>query len=164
MCWETCCRLRIAAWRMYRFSCFWEPMCSWCSASCPRRLRTSGGPLRLPSRSCGLPDCTDHVDRPATGSADGLCPTGIRTFIQALERVADVNGIHRKRPGWLQSWQHSTIARRVAFLEGVLANPLAERHFQKRVRLIKWLLFLGLGLSLAAWHLTPEGRLGLWGL
>jgi STE24 endopeptidase len=73
-----------------------------------------------------------------------LCPTGIRTFIEALEKVARLNGIPREKPGWLSSWQHSTIARRVDFLQQVLRDPRVERHFQWRVALVKWALLLAL--------------------
>jgi hypothetical protein len=84
----------------------------------------------------------------AAGGA-GLCPTGIRTFIGALERVAEINGISRSRPGWLQSWLHSTFARRIDFLQRILADPAAEVRFQRGVRRIKWSLGLGLAVALA---------------
>jgi Zn-dependent protease with chaperone function len=93
--------------------------------------------------SCSRPDCAGHdggVDLPQRGR--GLCGTGIRTFIRALEKVARVNGISRDRPGFLQSWQHSTIARRVDFLQRVLSDPRVEARFQRRVALFKWALFL----------------------
>jgi hypothetical protein len=54
----------------------------------------------------------------------------------------------RDRPGWLQSWQHSTIARRVDFLQRVLADPRVEPRFQRRVGIVKWALFLVLGIWL----------------
>jgi len=67
-------------------------------------------------------------------------------FVDALEKVARLNGISRDRPGWLMSWQHSTIARRVEFLKQMHADPMLEPRFQRRVGLVKW----GLVLSLAA--------------
>jgi STE24 endopeptidase len=99
--------------------------------------------------SCGDPHCTGH-DETTLLAADGrsLCPTGIRTFVNALEKVAYLNGIHRDRPGWLQSWQHSTIARRVEFLQRMLADPSVERRFQRRVYLVKWVLLTSLLLVL----------------
>src|SRR5207244_10158040 len=96
--------------------------------------------------SCAQSDCHEHdagVDLLSGGR--GLCPTGIRTFISALEKVASLNGISRERPGWLQSWQHSTIARRVEFLQCVLVDPSLERRFQRTVALVKWALFISLG-------------------
>jgi STE24 endopeptidase len=89
--------------------------------------------------SCLRGDCPGHQTHdllPEGGT--GLCPTGIRTFMRALEKVALVNGISRDRPGFLQSWQHGTIARRVQFLQGVLADPAEERRFQRRVAAVKW--------------------------
>src|SRR5205823_11105305 len=96
--------------------------------------------------SCPDPNCLVHDDstEPA-GRGRGLCPTGIRTFIRALEKVALVNGISRDRPGFLQSWQHSTIGRRVAFLLAILADPSLEPRFQRRVAVAKWSLLLILG-------------------
>jgi STE24 endopeptidase len=100
--------------------------------------------------SCHRPDCPGHeFEACHGGDGRGLCPTGIRIFIRALEKVAQVNGISRDRPGFLQSWQHSTIARRVEFLQRVLADPRVERHFQRRVTVVKWVLFGVLGATLA---------------
>jgi STE24 endopeptidase len=101
--------------------------------------------------SCGHDNCQEHeAGVELAPCASGLCPTGIRTFIRALEKVADVNGISRDRPGLLQSWQHSTIARRVAFLQQMIADPGIEPVFQRRVALVKWGLFVVLGVLLAA--------------
>jgi Zn-dependent protease with chaperone function len=100
--------------------------------------------------SCGQPFCTDHAEGTRlVPRGRGLCATGIRTFISALEKVADVNGISRSRPGLLSSWQHSTIARRVEFLHRVRTDPALEPRFQRRVGLFKWGLLLGLGAALA---------------
>lgn len=96
--------------------------------------------------SCTRPLCRSHFsDEELAPAARGLCPTGIRTFIRALEKVALVNGISRDHPGFLASWQHSTIGRRVDFLERVLVDPVVEARFQRRVALVKWGLFLVLG-------------------
>ena len=100
--------------------------------------------------SCPHLDCRGHDgDLELTQRGLGLCATGINTFIRALEKVALVNGISRNRPGFLQSWQHSTIARRVEFLQRVLLDPRVERRFQRRVALVKWTLFLILGGAIA---------------
>jgi Zn-dependent protease with chaperone function len=101
--------------------------------------------------SCAQADCAGHeAETLLLPGGQGICPTGILTFIAALEKVAYVNGISRDRPGWLQSWQHSTIARRVDFLKRVLTDPTVEPGFQRRVMLVKWALFLSLGALLAA--------------
>jgi Zn-dependent protease with chaperone function len=100
--------------------------------------------------SCTRTDCMGHgAGTVLAPNGHGLCPTGIRTFIDALEKVAVLNGISRDRPGWLQSWQHSTIARRVEFLQHMLCDPGLEPRFQRRVGRVKWGLFLGLGACLA---------------
>jgi STE24 endopeptidase len=101
--------------------------------------------------SCGKSECTGHdPGQHLPANVDVLCPTGIQTFIQALEKVADSNGMSRDRPGWLRSWQHSTIARRVDFLARVRSDPRIERRFQRRVLAVKWALFLGLIAGLVA--------------
>jgi STE24 endopeptidase len=107
--------------------------------------------------SCGSGACEGHSDgEPAGYPAElgrsatevNLCPTGIRTFISALDKVALVNGISRRRPGLLNAWLHGTIARRVEFLETVLADRRAERRFQRRLGLLKWGLLTGLAAGL----------------
>src|SRR5262249_24725069 len=65
----------------------------------------------------------------------GLCPTGMRTFISALDKVAVINGISRKRPGWLHAWLHASVARRVEFLEQLLSDQRLEPRFQRRLGL-----------------------------
>lgn len=79
----------------------------------------------------------------------GLCPTGINTFIRALDKVAAVNGISRDRPGFLQSWQHGSISRRIDFLQQMLLDPRVENRFQRRVFLFKTVLLLVLGGAVA---------------
>lgn len=99
--------------------------------------------------SCVRQDCFCHdEDQPLAPQGQGLCPTGICTFISALEKVAYLNGMSRERPGWLQSWQHSTIARRVDFLERILGEPALEPRFQRTVFLTKLALLSGLILVL----------------
>lgn len=95
--------------------------------------------------SCARQPCPGHEEATVLQpGGSGLCETGIRIFIDALEKVARLNGISRSRPGLLQSWQHSTIARRVEFLQRVLADPGVEPRFQRTVALVKWVVFLGL--------------------
>jgi Zn-dependent protease with chaperone function len=109
--------------------------------------------------SCERSPCAGHgaFDGP-TPLGRGLCTTGIHTFISALEKVAVSNGIHRERPGWLSSWQHSTIALRVAFLQRLCSDPAAEPRFQRRVVLVKCALLLGLAAVVLLLFLTPEPR------
>jgi Zn-dependent protease with chaperone function len=99
--------------------------------------------------SCGRRECCGHDSGvELLPSARGLCRTGIHTFINALEKVAYLNGISRDRPGWLQSWQHSTIARRVDFLHRALEDPTVEPRFQRRIGLVKWGLLIVLSSAL----------------
>jgi Zn-dependent protease with chaperone function len=107
--------------------------------------------------SCNHADCPGHTpEATLQPEGRGLCSTGIRTFIQALEKVAHLNGISRSKPGWLQSWQHSTIARRVDFLQRMLSDPEVEPRFQRRVALVKWALIGGLAVVLAALFTIPD--------
>ncbi len=100
--------------------------------------------------SCESPHCRGHDgEDDLARRGQGLCPTGIETFIQALEKVAFLNGISRDRPGFLQSWQHASIARRVEFLKRIQYDPRLERRFQRRVFLFKCVLLLLLGGALA---------------
>lgn len=123
--------------------------------------------------SCQDPNCRGHDETtiyPERGH--GLCPTGIRTFVRALARVGDVNGIagtgsnRRRTPaalvkgffGWLKAWQHSTMPKRIAFLLGLIDEPKRERRFQIGVTLLRWGLIVGLTAALVAlgeavtWH------------
>jgi STE24 endopeptidase len=109
--------------------------------------------------SCQDAACEGHSDNltlPAKGK--GLCVTGIRTFIRALDKVALVNGIDREHPGFFQSWQHSTIAKRVRFLRGMITDPDVEPTFQKRLWLLKAGLLMGIGALLAAMGMV-HGRM-----
>jgi Zn-dependent protease with chaperone function len=63
-------------------------------------------------------------------------------FIFALEKVALINGIPRENPGWFSSWQHSTIARRIEFIERTMADPDLAPAFQRRFALLKWAITL----------------------
>jgi STE24 endopeptidase len=95
--------------------------------------------------SCSQPHCPGHADdEPLPLNGRGLCTTGIETFISALEKVALLNGICRERPGWLASWQHSTIAKRVRFLERLSTDPRVENRLHLSVRLIQLGILLGL--------------------
>ena len=80
-----------------------------------------------------------------------------QAFVAALEKVASLNGMHRERPGWLSSWQHSTIALRVAFLEKMHADPAIETHFQRRLQWLKWGVVFGLtAVVVVVFRIDPE--------
>jgi Zn-dependent protease with chaperone function len=88
-------------------------------------------------------------------------------FISALEKVADLNGIPRHKVGWLASWQHPTIAQRVAFIESLRDNPALEPSFQRSLLKLKLGLMIGLSVCLAvvvalvALQFGPEQAWGL---
>lgn len=116
------------------------------SRRCERQADVFGcRAVSCPSLNC----CGHEIEDDRSQHGQGLCPTGISTFIRALEKVAAVNGISRDRPGFLQSWQHASIGRRIEFLQRMLLDPNVERHFQRRVFLFKALLLLVLGGSVA---------------
>ena len=109
--------------------------------------------------SCARADCTGHgSEEELAPRGRGLCAAGIATFIEALEKVAHLNGISRSRPGWLQSWQHSTIAHRVEFLQRVQKDPLIEPRFQRTVRFVKWAVVLVLAAVLLTILYCQPGR------
>lgn len=60
-------------------------------------------------------------------------PQGVEVFIDALEKVAVLNGIGRK---WW-SWRHGSIASRIAFLNRVAQHPQLADQFDRRVRLLR---------------------------
>jgi Zn-dependent protease with chaperone function len=90
------------------------------------------------------------VSRRCERQADvfGCRVSSCQTFVETLEKVARLNGIHREKPGWLSSWQHSTIARRVAFLERMSADPAVEPRFQRHAGFVKLGALLALGAAL----------------
>ncbi|HWE39537.1 MAG TPA: M48 family metallopeptidase [Isosphaeraceae bacterium] len=111
-----------------------------------RRFERQADVFACRAVSCDRPECPPHADLNADDGpspvAAALCPVGIRTFANALDLVADLNGIGPRR----FSWRHGSIRRRIAFLEGLERHPDAERRFQSRVRLLR----LALGLALLA--------------
>jgi STE24 endopeptidase len=100
--------------------------------------------------SCEIPSCPGHAaDTALAPGGAGLCAEGVRTFCRALDKVAILNGVSRTRPGWLHSWQHSTIAKRVAFLQGLGTEPAREPRFQRGVFWLKVALLIGIAVAAA---------------
>ncbi|MFO0949188.1 MAG: M48 family metallopeptidase [Planctomycetota bacterium] len=71
-----------------------------------------------------------------------VIPAGVRVFVQALERVAELNGVTPN----LWSWRHGSIAQRIEFLEQVGREPSLGDRFDSSMRKLRW----GLALALAA--------------
>jgi STE24 endopeptidase len=100
--------------------------------------------------SCGNPACTGHdADTVYPPGDKNLCPTGIRTFARGLDRVGGTDpsakrSLLRAVFAWVRAWQHFTMPRRVAFLLTLIDDPSREPRFQRRVRLLRWGLLLGL--------------------
>ncbi len=69
-------------------------------------------------------------------------------FIRALEKVADINGMSRDKPGFFTAWQHWTIGQRVAFLRTLDADATLEARTQRRIGILKWSLTLGLAAAI----------------
>jgi STE24 endopeptidase len=101
--------------------------------------------------SCGNADCpTQHVPTLTDSGEPPLCPAGIQVFVQALERIADLNGAMRDA----RSWRHFSIAKRVEFLKRIAESPQVERSFQRVVSLLKVLVLVAL--IAGAWYLWRE--------
>ena len=122
--------------------------------------------------SCVDPECPSHgPETSLVMGGRGLCRTGVGTFVRALERVEEINGLNRgsvtdSRRGpfdraaglvrfvgtWLGTWQHGTIAKRVEFLRTLDQN--SEQRFQRRVFALRvgLLVFLLAGVvGVAVW-------------
>jgi STE24 endopeptidase len=115
--------------------------------------------------SCDDPDCAGHDETTRYPErARGLCRTGIRTFVRALDQVAYINGHaaeeerrHRTLGGvvrgvwaWFKHWMHSTTSRRVGFLLSLIGDPAKERRFQRAVTVLRWGLIVALAGALYA--------------
>ncbi len=95
--------------------------------------------------SCDMTDCPPHTDLDHDLAPDSvrsrrpvLCPVGIRIFAGALANVARSNGLDPAG----RSWRHGSIARRIAFLEGLEQNPQSESQFQRGVKRLRIVLGL----------------------
>lgn len=102
--------------------------------------------------SCGQRQCSDqdHALPHASGCAPGLCPTGIRTFIGALEKVAALNGLPRTQ--W--SWRHGSIARRIAYLESLNKLFVRGHNWPRWLWLPSWGLFVLVLVAVLAMHFS----------
>jgi Zn-dependent protease with chaperone function len=130
--------------------------------------------------SCPDPACAGHTaETPLVPGGRALCPTGVGTFVKALERVEVINGANRgtgdDRRGpfhraagllrfvgvWLSTWQHGTIAKRVDFLKTL--DAARESRFQRQVTWMRWglLLLLVVGVAgvvvRAGWRTILDG-------
>ncbi len=78
------------------------------------------------------------AESPAAGGAGraqagAICEHRVITFVQALRRIARLNGAAETARGW----RHFSIARRCAFLLDVLGDPALAARFERRIRRLK---------------------------
>jgi STE24 endopeptidase len=111
--------------------------------------------------SCARAECPPHRDPNAAELAEPvpphLCPVGARIFASALGTVAMLNGLEPRAP----SWRHGSIARRIAFVEGLADQPEALGRFRGGLRRLRVTLALALvlGTLAAIWVLSRTGGL-----
>ncbi|MDB5350876.1 MAG: Zn-dependent protease with chaperone function [Planctomycetota bacterium] len=110
--------------------------------------------------SCDQHECPPHRDMNAPDAPDRavrtLCPVGIRIFANALGNVAALNGMSPRA----RSWRHGSIAKRIAFLEGLEYQPDAEKKFQLRIARLRWALVVGLATASAIAVFLASGEAG----
>ncbi len=137
----------------------WGILFGWISRRFERQADTFGAMCATPVKDeppCRLP-CPVHDDpgRPPEGA---ICSTGASVFLEALRKVAVLNGI----PPEERSWRHSSIASRMRFLTRLSGDPVLSRRFHRLVRWIKLGLVVGCigGGLVAAWYVwgQPDHR------
>jgi STE24 endopeptidase len=104
--------------------------------------------------SCARADCpTNHLPHEPAQQQLPLCPAGIQVFVQALEKIATLNGSVRDA----RSWRHFSIAKRVEFLQQLATQPEIDRNFQRIVLLLKVLVVVALaGGAWYVWHHSAD--------
>lgn len=95
--------------------------------------------------SCGRSDCPPHQDPNDLGAPKvplgNVCPEGVHLFVNALSRVAAINGMNPSS----RSWRHGSIAQRIDFVLSLEHRPQSERQFDKSVLRLKWWVGMILG-------------------
>ncbi len=89
-----------------------------------------------------------YLSRRCERQADlyGANTVSTEVFINALEKVADINGIPREGSGnWLVSWQHPSIRQRIDFLRGMQDRPSAVARFHRSLLAIQLACYAALG-------------------
>jgi Zn-dependent protease with chaperone function len=108
-----------------------------------------------PAEGCDRP-CIVHGTAKVAGEEDGVpvCATAATTFADALDRIAELNGISPEAGSWL----HGSIGQRTRLLRGYVYQPASAARLVRTVRVIKGLLVVGvsIGLVIAAWLYWPR--------
>jgi hypothetical protein len=99
--------------------------------------------------SCADPRCAGHDETTVlVPRGRGLCRTGARALVRALDRVAALNGMDGPggRAGrglagrvwsWLRAWQHGPVTERIEFLLRLSEDPSLGDRVDRRVRLFR---------------------------
>jgi len=87
----------------------------------------------LSDAQCAVPCGVHHGQADGGPARPGLCATGVRVFVEALESVAALNGIPRDE----FSWRHGSIAIRTRFLTSLSGDPGRLSRFERNIRGIK---------------------------
>lgn len=95
--------------------------------------------------SCRDPYCAGHDgDTELVPAGRGLCRTGVRALVRALDRVAELNGMDaltgrpttrglaKRAWAWGKAWQHGPVPARIAFLERLAADPTLGDRSDRR--------------------------------
>jgi len=87
-------------------------------------------------------------------SASPVCSTAATLFADALQRIAELNGI----PVDARSWRHSSISNRIHLLKQAARDPIRPARLGRAVIVIKMILLTGttVGLVIAAWLYWPD--------
>jgi STE24 endopeptidase len=127
----------------------------WLSRSSERQADISGAK----AASCGNPACEGHNSETILGNGRTLCPTGVRSMIQALELVIGSHGLDsessnslwKRWMAWFRSWQHGAPNVRIAFLLDLIEKPeLAAQHDRKSFGLRVTLIAILFGIVVAS--------------
>ena len=91
--------------------------------------------------------CAMH--RPESVAADDpylVCGHQAWAFTSSLEQIALLNGMAARA----RSWRHFGIARRMRFIDDAVGRPDRVRRYDRRLRLLKWLILAAVLAATAA--------------
>ena len=133
----------------------WGVVFGWLSRRFERHADVCGAHCASPPAANCAAACSVHPsdgNRAAPGHP--VCATGAQTFVDALDRVASLNGIPHEE--W--SWRHSSIASRMRFLMAQAGDPATAAAFHRLIRNLQRTLWIAAAGGLVAtaayclWH------------